>query len=124
MVMLCQYNMAKTNLDTIHGALVQFVAETENLYGFNHIRINIHQLLHLIHEDVIYWGLLWTHNAFIYESMNGYFIKLIHGTQLVPKSAVHAINIMQQMSSREFNIKFINQEANTLFQKFQQNFKR
>jgi hypothetical protein len=124
MIMLCQYKMPKKNLPIIHRTLTEFVAETGSLYGAEAIRINIHQLLHLTNEDVIFWGLLWTHNTFIYESMNGHFVKLIHGTQLVPKAAVHAINTMQQMTLKEFNIKFINKEANALFEKFQQNSKR
>jgi hypothetical protein len=109
------------NLPKFNKLLTKFVKETEELYGAEAIKINIHQFLHLIYNDVELWRPLWTHNSFIYESMNSILVKFLHGTQFVPKSAIHAINCMQQMSVKEYNIKFKNEEANNLFKKLQKN---
>ena len=121
MKMLSSYSIEKECLSSIRELLVEFVKETQKLYEEETIRINIHQLLHLIDRDVNNWGLLWTHNAFSYESMNGLFIKFIHGTQLVPKSAVHAFSCMQQLPLKESKMEFLNQESKELYNKLQRN---
>ncbi len=121
MRLLSSYHVEKTYLPAVKELLIEFVKETQDLYGEETIRINIHQLLHLIDRDVSNWGLLWTHNAFPYESMNGFFTKFIHGSQLVPKSAVHAFACMQQLPLEESKIEFLNEEAEQLFKKLQRN---
>jgi hypothetical protein len=118
MLLLSYYELDRSFLPLIQSSLQEFVEETSNLYRDSFIRINIHQLLHLI-DDIESWGLLWTHNSFIYESMNGILMKFIHGTQSVPKAAIHALNCLQQMKFKEFNISFREKEASILFQKFQ-----
>jgi hypothetical protein len=121
MKLLSSHSIEKESLPSIRELLVEFVEETQRLYGEEVIRINVHQLLHLIDRDVNNWGLLWTHNAFPYESMNGLFTKFIHGTQLVPKSAVHAFSCMQQLSLKERNMEFLNQEPKDVYNKLQKN---
>jgi hypothetical protein len=75
-------------------------------------------LLHLT-QDISNWGLLWTHNAFIYESMNGILNRFIHGTKLIPKAAVHALTSMQYFKIQQIGIKFQFKEVQQLFDKLQ-----
>jgi hypothetical protein len=84
-------------LPLIHQLLIEWVQVTEEIYGKSHILINIHQLLHLT-DDIKSWGPLWTHNAFCYESMNGVFSKLFHGTQLVPTAAIKSLISIQKLN--------------------------
>ena len=119
MQLLCQYNLDKMLLSPINEILDIFVQQTEQLYGSDNIKINVHQLLHLIESDVENWGLLWTHNSFIYESMNGVLSKFIHGTKLFPAAALHALSCVQQIALKEKHVQFTNEEALNLFRKFQ-----
>jgi hypothetical protein len=91
------------------------VQETQELYGEKNIKINIHQLLHIIDRDVENWGLLWTHNAFVYESMNGFFTRFVHGTQLIPKSAIDSFSSMQQLPLLEKDIEFSSEQVEATF---------
>ena len=70
------------------------------------------------------WGPLWTHYSFIYESMNGVFISLIHGTQKVPKSAIYTLSYMQYNSLKSIHIEFKNPNVAALYNKLQENNKR
>jgi hypothetical protein len=101
----------------IKKVLEEFVEETEKLYGAQTIKINIHQLLHIIDRDVENWGLLWTHNAFPYESMNGLFTQFVHRSQIIPKAAVFAFRSMQQLPIQEEGTQFSNEDAQVAFQK-------
>jgi hypothetical protein len=85
-----------TQLPLVNQLLIEWVQITESIYGKQYILINIHQLLHLV-DDIKRWGPLWTHNAFCYESMNGVFSKLFHGTQLVPTAAIKSLVSIQKI---------------------------
>jgi hypothetical protein len=123
MILLTQHEITKDILPLIHSSLEDFVKGVGELYRESSIRINIHQLLHLI-DDVTSWGLLWTHNSFIYESMNGTLMKFIHGTQSVPKGAIYALSCLQQIKIKELHIDFQSKEALLLFENFQKNASR
>ncbi|CAD6220037.1 GSCOCG00011542001-RA-CDS, partial [Cotesia congregata] len=56
--------------------LFQFVKETEELYGKEHISFNLHLLTHLP-ESVLDWGPLWTHSAFCFENFHQFLKKLV-----------------------------------------------
>ena len=103
MILLTQHQIHQDLLPLIENNLTKFVKETEELYGSIHIRINLHQQLHLIEKDIKLWGLLWTHNSFIYESMNGILVRFIHGTKAIPRAAMYALSCMQV----KFKITFI-----------------
>jgi hypothetical protein len=111
------YSLKKAHLADLKQLLAIFVEQTEKLYGVQTLKINLHQLLHIIDRDVENWGLFWTHNAFIYESMNGLFTRFIHGTQHIPKAAIHTFSCMQQLPSQERQLEFSNLEAQSLFNK-------
>jgi hypothetical protein len=116
MTILSQYEIERDCLQLIHQSLEKFVKQTEILYGKEVMRINIHQLLYL-HNDILNWGLLWTHNSFSYESMNGVFARLIHGTKSFPKAAIQTLSSLHQLSIKEIDIKFIDTEAVALYTK-------
>jgi hypothetical protein len=116
MTILSQYQIQREFLPIIQQSLEDFVRQTESLYGKRAMRINVHQLLHL-YNDILNWGLLWTHNSFSYESMNGVLARLIHGTKDFPKSAIQALVSLHQLPLKEFQIKFTTNEATILFAK-------
>ena len=75
------------------------------LYGERSCTANAHALLH-ISAFVRYWGPLWTHSSFSYESKNGHLKSMIHGKchaldQLM--FAVDATLTLQQHKSELFN---------------------
>lgn len=115
MTLLSQHKINRDSLNLIKKSLETFVQQTEQLYGPTYMRMNIHQLLHL-HKDVISWGLLWTHNTFSFESMNGTLTRLMHGTQSVPKAAVSALASLQRLSKEELKTS-TNSNAKKLFSK-------
>jgi len=103
----------------IEGVINTIVGEIPVLYDKEVVRINIHQLTHLISSDIKLWGPLWTHSSFTFESMNGVLTSLIHGTQTVPKSAIYTLLYMQNDPFKNIQIKFKNHKAAALYQKFQ-----
>ena len=101
--------------------LDHFIKEIPTLYYDETVGINIHQLSHIIECDIKLWGPLWTHNSFIYESMNGVFTSLIHGTQKVPKSAISNLIQIQNDSSQQLDIQFKDSHAASLYESLQEN---
>ena len=71
------------DLNKCEKLLVQFVLEFEHLYGLCNVSFNVHLCLHLT-SSVLYWGPLWCHSAFVFESFNGVLLEMIRGTQAVP----------------------------------------
>ena len=111
-------------LNDIDNILNKLIKEIPILYNKEIVRINIHQLSHLITSDIKVWGPLWTNFSFIYESMNGVFISLIHGTQKVPKSAIYTLSYMQYNPLKSIHIEFKNPNVAALYNKLQENNKR
>ena len=101
--------------------LDHFIKEIPTLYYDETVGINIHQLSHIIECDIKLWGPLWTHNSFIYESMNGVFTSLIHGTQKVPKSAISNLIQIQNDSFQQLDIEFKDSHAASLYESLQEN---
>ena len=119
-MMLSQYQLERVYIPLIKQELEEFVQQAEKLYGSQVIRINIHQLLHMT-QDIQSWGLLWTHNSFVYESMNGFLNKLIHGTKAIPAAAIHALSCLQQLKFKEMDVEFQSKESEKLYEKLQGN---
>ena len=65
----------------IEGVINTIVGEIPVLYDKEVVRINIHQLTHLISNDIKLWGQLLTHSSFTFESINGVLTSLIHHTK-------------------------------------------
>lgn len=71
--------------DVLHceEVAVHFISQFEQLYGKENVTMNVHLCLHLV-SSVKNWGPLWAHSAFVFESFNGFILKMFHGTQAVP----------------------------------------
>ena len=114
---LHEYN--KDALSNIDKVLKEFVKQASSLYSADIIKINLHQLTHLINFDIKLWGPLWTHSAFPYESMNGIFVSFIHGTQKFPKNAIKTIMYMQSIDVETSDFEFQHQSAKKLYYSLQ-----
>ena len=64
-------------MDWADQLLHKFVVRSEALYSKIPMTFNMHLLLHLA-KSVYYWGPLWAHSAFTFESGNGHLLKVIH----------------------------------------------
>lgn len=58
----------------------------------------MHSLLH-VSDSVRDNGMLWTHNAFIYESACGVFRSFLHGNKQQPHSAVEMLSSLHEVQS-------------------------
>ena len=78
-----------SDVDLFHIStyLEEFVSSFRDLYGTEYMSYNVHLLLHMT-DCVRNWGPLWCYSAYSFESANGLFLKLFHGTQAVAKQIV------------------------------------
>lgn len=67
-------------LQVAEAALFLFVENFQTLYGERFMTLNVHQLVHLT-DCVRHTGPLYVNNCFIFEDLNGFIVKHIHGTQ-------------------------------------------
>ncbi|CAD6223282.1 GSCOCG00011739001-RA-CDS, partial [Cotesia congregata] len=67
-------------IDNAQILLNKFVHDFETLYGLQNCSINVHSLLHLP-ELVRRIRPLWSTSCYVFEDLNGQFLKLIHGTR-------------------------------------------
>jgi hypothetical protein len=82
--------------------ILQFNLMTTELYSEQEFKINVHSLLHMI-TDVCNFGPCFTHNCFIYESMNGILLSFIHGKRANIDSAIKAVQLMQTIATTSFS---------------------
>jgi hypothetical protein len=113
---LSLFEYEKDELVSIDKILKEFVNQTSSLYSKETIKINLHQVLHLIKCDIQLWGPLWTHSAFPFESMNGILVSFIHGTKKFPKSAIKNVVYMQQIDGENRNITFKHESTRKIYQ--------
>jgi hypothetical protein len=87
-----------SHMDEFHSStcINKFVKEFSVLYGLEHMSYNVHLLVHLT-DCVRNWGPLWCYSAYSFESANGLFLKLFHGTQAVPKQISNSFLLLQRM---------------------------
>lgn len=83
---LLQENVLEMNLSKVEEDLQKFVTDFQSLYGAAHMTMNVHLLVHMV-ENVRYFGALWTHSAFCFESFNAVLLKFITG----PTDTLHQI---------------------------------
>lgn len=76
--------------------LHEFVAQTEILYSKAVMTFNVHLLLHLA-KSVRDWDPLWAHNAFAFESGNGYLLKVIHAAKGVHHQICRRMSLKSNM---------------------------
>lgn len=58
--------------------------------------LNVHLLTHIA-QGVLNWGLLWTHNAFVYEGPNCYMMQLLQSPNCVVKQIAHKFLIFSDL---------------------------
>lgn len=66
----------------VEKALRKFVFEVETLYGEEHMKFNMHLLLH-IQKSVKLFGAIWAWSAFPFESYNRVLRNMIYNSQFV-----------------------------------------
>ena len=79
-------------LDWADELLHKFVAHSEKLYSKVSMTFNMHLLLHLA-KSVYYWGPLWAHSAFAFESGNGHLLNVIHAAKGVHHQICRRISL-------------------------------
>ena len=72
----------RTDLLAWYLALHSFVAMVPELYGPEHVSLNVHLLTHLV-NSVEQWGPLWASSAFVFEDANGKLLRWFHGFNAV-----------------------------------------
>lgn len=77
MHLLMKDEITEAELTVAHNLLMQFVQQTEGLYGKQAMTFNVHQLRHLC-QSVRDWGPLWCHSGYVFESGNGKIVKMVH----------------------------------------------
>ncbi|CAG2216785.1 unnamed protein product [Mytilus edulis] len=93
------YNLSRENisgpeLDNAEQCLFKFVELFTSFYPERNLTMNCHQLLHIT-DSVRANGPLFANNCFIFEDLNGYLLKNIHGTTGVETQVINAITMMQ-----------------------------
>lgn len=103
-------------LQAAESALLLFVEHFQILYGERYMTLNVHQLVHLT-DCVRHTGPLYVNNCFIFEDLNGYIVKQIHGTQGVDTQLTNIISMLR-VPSRMYTLYLkdtTNQEAIDLY---------
>ncbi|CAC5380275.1 unnamed protein product [Mytilus coruscus] len=93
------YNLSRENIsgqeiDNAEQCLFKFVELFTSFYPERNLTMNCHQLLHIT-DSVRANGPLFANNCFIFEDLNGYLLKNIHGTTGVETQVINAITMMQ-----------------------------
>ncbi|XP_049269081.1 uncharacterized protein LOC119384784 [Rhipicephalus sanguineus] len=74
-----------------------FVIRAQELYSEAAMTFNVHQLLHLP-NSVLELGPLWSHSTFIFESGNGFLLRLISDANGVPKQVLERFVMKAQIA--------------------------
>lgn len=91
---LSKEGISNQELESVEQALLLFVEQYKHLYGEQYLTLNQHQLVHLV-DCVRDTGPLFVNNCFIFEDLNGFIIKHIHGTQGVDTQLTNIINMLK-----------------------------
>ena len=92
--LLSKENITENDLHIAEGALFLFVECFQNLYGLRYCTLNLHQLVHLV-DCVKQTGPLFINNCFIFEDLNGFIVKHIHGTQGIDTQLVNIVEMLK-----------------------------
>lgn len=91
---LSKENISKTELQNAEKCLFTFVENFPILYSQRFMSMNVHQLLHIT-DSVRVNGPLFANNCFVFEDLNGYILKNIHGPTGVEMQIINTITKMQ-----------------------------
>lgn len=91
---LSQENIQEADLLVAENCLFNFVSLFPSLYSQRNMTMNLHQLVHLT-DCVRATGPLFSNNCFVFEDLNGFIVRHIHGTQGIDTQIINSINIVQ-----------------------------
>ena len=74
--------ISENDLNIGETCLTKFVVMFETLYSHRFYTLNLHNLIHL-GDMVRNTGPLFVNNCFVFEDLNEYIVKHIHGTQSI-----------------------------------------
>lgn len=83
--------------------LQKFVKQTQKLYLKVAMTSNVHLLIHLA-KIVHHWGPLWCHNAYSFESGNGYLLKVINAARGVHHQICRGISLKYSFLALKDNV--------------------
>lgn len=85
-------------LESAEKCLFKFVKNFENMYSARYLTMNFDHILHIT-DCVRGNGPLFANNCFVFEDLNGYILKHIHGPTGVETQVMNAITKMQALPS-------------------------
>ena len=107
MHILLQESISRAQIDAAEEMINNFYLLAPELYGDTFCRPNMHALSHLC-DYVRWWGPLWTHSSFGFESLNGHLHRLFHGRAQVIDQMGFSIEV--ELIQRQMQHKMIEQQ--------------
>ena len=101
---LLKDHITLAEVDAAEEMLNDFYVLFAELYGEGGCTHNVHLLSHLAYY-VRFWGPLWTHSAFCFESKNGHLQNLFHGNSKIFKQLLHNIDVSHTLQLLNFKLK-------------------
>lgn len=93
---LLQKSITKENVVKAHKLLLSYVFLFNKYFGVTSMVLNVHLLTHIA-QDVLNWGPLWTHNAFVYERQNRHLLQLLQSPCYVTKQIARKFLIFSDL---------------------------
>lgn len=107
--------ITEENFKDAEKALRKFVFEMETLYGKEHMKFNVHLLLH-IPKSVKLFGAIWAWSAFPFESYNRVLRNMIYNSQFVTMQVCNSyLRLQQTKNCTIFNKKNCSVEGKKLY---------
>lgn len=91
--LLSKDSVSMFDLDQAEELIHAYVSEFEELYHLRYLTLTFHQLLHfpLVTRNL---GPMWVYSCFFYESLNGQFAQLVHGSRYVALQIASTCSIL------------------------------
>ncbi|KAE8741788.1 hypothetical protein FOCC_FOCC012677 [Frankliniella occidentalis] len=119
--LLSQNSISTEEIDQAEELLHTYVSDFQDLYGIRHLSLTFHQLLHMA-KCVRNLGPSWVYSCFFYESLNGQFGRLVHGSRHVALQISSSCSVLMNLPTM-LNAMTAG-EAKTLCQKFDKSLKQ
>ncbi|XP_034245517.1 uncharacterized protein LOC117647730 [Thrips palmi] len=94
--LLCQDSTSLLELEEAEELLHSYVSDFADLYGIRYLTLTFHQLLHFP-LLVRHLGPMFVYSCFFYESLNGQFARLVHGSRHVALQIVSSCSILMNL---------------------------
>ncbi|XP_067206760.1 uncharacterized protein [Linepithema humile] len=93
---LLQKSVTKQNVLKAHELFLTYVFLFNKYFGVTSMVLNVHLLTHIA-QNVLNWGPLWTHNAFVYEGQNRHLLQLLQSPRYVVKQIARKFLIFSDL---------------------------